>query len=192
LNYLTPCQSPSALAAAQLQYSSMEWRAVARGTTRLGLGLERVQERRPPPAGSSHSRSGRRRRMRVWSARMLGSLRRDCAEQRTLPIAEHRAARGNQRVEIELLAIDASPDGLCALTIAIGAPHVHLPAEASRRAQRFDMRTKVEQRPALVKPPARPAGRVPTAVCNSPKERWGTFEPGRVVLPLKWVTLLGS
>ena len=44
------------------------------------------------------------------------------------------ASRANQRVEVELLAIDASPHGLRALAIAIGAPHVHPPAEASRDA----------------------------------------------------------
>ena len=51
---------------------------------------------------------------------------------------EVRASRANQSVEVELLAIGASPDGLRALAVAaIGAPHVHLPAEASRRAQCF-------------------------------------------------------
>ena len=49
-----------------------------------------------------------------------------------------RAARTNQRLEIELLAIDASPDGFRALAIAVGAPHVHPPAKASRLVQRLD------------------------------------------------------
>ena len=48
---------------------------------------------------------------------------------------EVRSARANQCVEIELLAIDASADGLRAPAIAISAPRVHLPAKASRRPQ---------------------------------------------------------
>ena len=51
---------------------------------------------------------------------------------------EVRSPRANQRVEIELLAIDASPHRLRALAVAIGAPHVHLPAEASRNSQYLD------------------------------------------------------
>ena len=47
---------------------------------------------------------------------------------------EVRASRANQGVEVELLAIGASPHGLRALAIAVGAPHVHPPAEASRDA----------------------------------------------------------
>jgi hypothetical protein len=48
---------------------------------------------------------------------------------------EVRPARANQWVEVELLPIDALPNGFRALAIAIGAPHVHLPADASRYAQ---------------------------------------------------------
>jgi hypothetical protein len=34
-------------------------------------------------------------------------------------------ARGNQRLEVKQLAIDALPHGLCFLTVAVGAAHVH-------------------------------------------------------------------
>ena len=50
----------------------------------------------------------------------------------------------NQRVEIELPPIDASPDGLRALAMAVGAPHVHLPAEASRHSQCLDFHALAE------------------------------------------------
>ena len=51
---------------------------------------------------------------------------------------EVRSARANQSVEVKLLPIDASPHGPRALAIALGAPHVHPPAEASRYAQGLD------------------------------------------------------
>jgi hypothetical protein len=51
-----------------------------------------------------------------------------------------RATSGNQRLEVELLAIDAAPHGSRFLTIAVGAAHMHLPAKAARYAEGLDFR----------------------------------------------------
>lgn len=45
-----------------------------------------------------------------------------------------RSPRANQRVEIELLSIDAPPHRHRAFTMALGAANVHPPAEAPRHA----------------------------------------------------------
>jgi hypothetical protein len=47
---------------------------------------------------------------------------------------EVRAARAHEGVDVELLSVDAFPDPLHPVARAVGAPHVHLPAEASRDA----------------------------------------------------------
>ena len=47
---------------------------------------------------------------------------------------EVRAARAHEGVDVELLSVDAFPDPLHTVARAMGAPHVHLPAEASRDA----------------------------------------------------------
>jgi hypothetical protein len=44
-------------------------------------------------------------------------------------------ARGNQRLEVKQLAIDALPHGLCFLTVAVGPAHVHPSPPAARHAQ---------------------------------------------------------
>jgi hypothetical protein len=51
---------------------------------------------------------------------------------------EVRSARANQGVEIELLPADASPHRPRALAMAVGASHVHPPAEASRHPERLN------------------------------------------------------
>ena len=67
---------------------------------------------------------------------------------------EVRASSAIQRVEVELLSIDASSDGFRALTIAIGAPHVHIPTEASRHPQGLDFHeNKNGTFSRVVKPP---------------------------------------
>ena len=86
---------------------------------------------------------------------------------------EVRSARANQRVEIKLLAIDASPDGLRALAIAVGAPHVHPPAEASRNAQRLDLHENESGTMGGFGQALQDY--VPTALCNSLRERWEEF-----------------
>jgi hypothetical protein len=54
---------------------------------------------------------------------------------------------------LELTPIDAPAHGSRLLAIAVGALHVHLPAQASRHPKRFDfVRTKMEQRSALSSP----------------------------------------
>ena len=58
-----------------------------------------------------------------------------------LPQAGHNKVRrscANQRVEVELPAIMAFPDPLHAVTLIMGAPHVHLPSKASRYPQCLD------------------------------------------------------
>jgi hypothetical protein len=48
------------------------------------------------------------------------------------------SARRDQLLQIELLPTDAASHGPRALAIAVGAPHVHPPAEASRHPECFD------------------------------------------------------
>ena len=43
-------------------------------------------------------------------------------------------ARANQSIDVELLSVDAFPDPLHPVAWTMGAPHVHLPADASRDA----------------------------------------------------------
>jgi hypothetical protein len=69
-------------------------------------------------------------------------------------------ARGDQRVNVELLSVDTFPYATHALALALGASHMHPPAEASRHSDRLDFHeNKIGTDGRRVKPCARVAWR---------------------------------
>ena len=52
--------------------------------------------------------------------------------------------RAHEGLDVELLSLDAFPDPLHTVARAMGAPHVDLPAEASRDALGFDLHGNIE------------------------------------------------
>ena len=62
-------------------------------------------------------------------------------------------ARANESIDVELLSVNAFPDPLHAVARAVGAPHVYLPAEASRDALHGNRKRTSER---FVKPALKP------------------------------------